>query len=332
MDGTGGQPQGEGMPTWQGILINQKTQAEIIFQQGYFRLLTEQVISGVNTMSHPFTFNPISAANARKYCEDLESAKRMGSAFFRSMFGVETRQEAYSLPTDILESFFRVGLHPLSVELMRRKSIAAEDVIKDIRRHIENAFPTLKRVGLVIRSNASAAPTKAFSGCPCVSVTWDTAKGETYSLSWAWEVKTERDITDKTEIVKGSEDISLPSQGPMEYPRETATHPRDTTYTWQAVHDSNKRNFSNGLAIMRDLQTGINPVGLTLTMANDVIACLFPVAVPVAVPAAVPAAVHAAVPVTHKGLTINQIDALIRRLDVDQSFKVPHTRKRAKVS
>lgn len=143
------------------------------------------------------------SAQLAEYCDNLENAKRYGAAFWREGFGVSTKEEARAILPDTLDSYLRPEMRNFAEILIQRFSVSASDARKDASKHLSNAFPTLKGIGIVTRKGPNAKPTKAYAQAGedhTVTVIRDLENGEMFSCCIAWQYSTAADISDATEV------------------------------------------------------------------------------------------------------------------------------------
>lgn len=176
----------------------------------------------------------------RNYCDSLEQNKRMGALFWRKGFGIESKDQARAILASDLDNYLRPAMRNLAEVLIVRSSIAADDVKKDLHKHLCNAFPTLKSVGMVVRKGNNAKPTKAFSDVPdtTVTVSKDLENGLTFSACISWRYADTKDITDNTIESLPMIGESAPSQAGIDptiaMPKSQGTR-IDLAYTPDAV-------------------------------------------------------------------------------------------------
>ena len=138
-----------------------------------------------------------------QYCDNLENAKRYGAQFWREGFGVTTKEEARAILPDVLDSYLRPEMRNFAEILIQRFSVSASDARKDASKHVGNAFPTLKGIGIVTRKGPNAKPTKAYAQAGedhTITVIRDLENGETFSCCIAWQYANAADISDSTEV------------------------------------------------------------------------------------------------------------------------------------
>jgi hypothetical protein len=255
-----------------------------------------------------------------------EESERLGVRFFRVFAGAYTVDEANTMSQEDVESYLKALAYPLAKMVCTRKGLANEPIPNNLKRHLANSFRVLSPkhkggIGSSMSKSKTATPGKAFQGENCnsrtVSVALDNGDVWSFCLSWRWASFPE--IMDKTVVTElaigdGSVvppivgvDVTSETEEPVVHatdPRNVGFTPRDSGLTPQAAEDLRQAAYRHGWM--------------------DAINRQSPLFAPIIAE------------VSHKGLTINEIDkkiaAFLPYVDDKAITRKPINRKSRKIA